>query len=221
MTAVPQEDMQPRHPTKGYAICAANLRQEREPGDPRPDYCLNPAGKDTDHFGVGYCKTHLGRTGNHQKYALKVQAEREVSKWGARRDISAPEALLELVQWKATEVQFWQGKVDSLTDDDMTWGTTKEEDGYGGEDGGAFNKTTREAVPHVYIKLLHDAQKALADFCTSAMRAGADASLINLAQSRASLWLGAMRRMMADPRVKVDGNSEDVIYDALKELQSG
>lgn len=205
-------DQQTSQDGRGY--CGAKLRGDRE------GTCKRPAGAGTDHVGIGYCKNHGGSTPTHKSHALAVQAEREVSKWGARRDISAAEAMLELVQWKATEVQFWQGKVDELQDDDMTWGRTKSESGYGGEDGGSFSRETEESVPHIYIKLLHEAQRDLANYCAGALRAGADAAMVGLAQSRAGLWLGAMRRMLADSRVSVDGDPEQVLFDALRELQT-
>ena len=189
--------------------CGAKVRQ-------REGTCQKPAGWGTDHVGIGACRLHGGNMQNHKTHALAVQAEREVSKWGARRDISAAEAMLELVQWKATEVQFWQGKVDSLGDEDMTWGRTKLVD-YGSSSG---IETVEEAVPHIYLKLLHEAQNALAQYCAGALRAGADAAMVSLAQSRAALWLGAMRRMLADSRVTVDGDAEQVLFDALRELQT-
>src|SRR4249919_1534594 len=97
----------------GRARCAANLRQERQEGDDRPAVCLNPPGHDTGHPGIGRCKLHGGSTGKHQQNALMVEAEQKVALWGGPRDILPPQALLELVQWKAAEVQAWRAQVAS------------------------------------------------------------------------------------------------------------
>jgi hypothetical protein len=56
-------------------------------------------------------------------------------------------------------------------------------------------------------------------FCTASIRAGCHQALVQAAQSRAVIWLGAMRRMLADPRIQVDGDPEQVIFDALKQLR--
>lgn len=215
--------MQPTHPTKGYAICGANLRQEREPGDDRPAICLNRAGKDTDHFGVGNCKDHLGRTETHRRNAIKVQAQMDVARLGARRDIWPAEALLESVQYKAGEVEVWRHKVTQLEDDELTWGVTKKVHGIdpGDEDRepGIFNTTTEEAKPHIFLAQLHEAEKTLVDMATAALRAGADAALVRVAQNSANVWLEVMRGCLADPRVTVIGNPDDVLFDALRKLQ--
>lgn len=211
--------MQPRHPTKGYAICGANLRQEREPDDDRPAICLNPAGKDTDHFGIGHCRDHLGRTETHRKNAIKVQAQMDVARLGARRDIHPAEALLESVQFKAGEVEVWRHKVTQLEDDELMWGVTKEVEGFSPEQGGMVNATTREAKPHIFLAQLHEAEKTLVDMASAALRAGADAALVRVAQNSANVWLEVMRSTLADPRVTVVGNPDDVLFDALRKLQ--
>jgi len=149
---------------------------------------------------------------------LATVGQREVSKWGARRDVHPAEALLELVQWKATEVDFWQQKVDGLGDDELTWGTTKRTDRTGSEEFTGIEEV-EEAVPHIYIKLLHEAQKALADYASACIRAGVDQVLVQAAQQRAVVWLSAMRRMLADPRVSIKGDAEDVLFGALQAMR--
>jgi hypothetical protein len=70
-------------------------------------------------------------------------------KWSARRGIHPAEALLELVQWKAAEVEFWQSKVDSLADSELTWGRTKVV--RIGEEQFSGLEETMEAVLHIYL----------------------------------------------------------------------
>jgi hypothetical protein len=204
--------MSTEKPEDGRERCGGKLR------DGSGGTCKLPAGHGTDHVGIGRCRRHGGNTESHKQNALMIQGQRDVAKWGARRDIAPAEALLELVQWKAAEVEFWHRKVNSLADHELTWSRTKRVDRVGGEKFSGVEET-EEALPHIYVKLLHQAQKTLADFCTAAIRAGADQALVAAAQSRAVIWLGAMRRMLTDSRVQVEGDPETVIFDALQQLR--
>jgi hypothetical protein len=192
-------------------LCGAKTRD----GSP----CTQRAGWGTDHVGIGYCKLHGGDSPNGQKYAVKVQARMDVERLGARRDIHPAEALLESVQFKAGEVAVWRHKVTQLEDDELTWGVTKVVEGFSPEQGGMVNATTREAKPHIFLAQLHEAEKTLVDMATAALRAGADAALVRVAQNSANVWLEVMRSTLADPRVTVVGDPDDVLFDALKALQ--
>jgi hypothetical protein len=79
---------------------------------------------------------------------------------------------------------------------------------------------TQQSKPHIALVQLHGCEAKLAEFCAASLRAGCEQALVQAAQTRAGLWLGAMRRMLADQRVRVDGDSEQVIFDALRELTS-
>lgn len=180
--------------------------------------CRLPAGHGTEHLGIGYCRRHGGNTATHKANAVKVQAQMDVARLGARRDIHPAEALLELVQFKAAEVEYWRYRTQQLEEQDLTWGVTKEVDGYDPEQG-AISTTTREAKPNILLAQLHEAEKTLADFCAASLRAGCDAALVAAAQSRATVWVGVMRAMLADERVSVEGDPDEVLYGALRELQ--
>ncbi|WP_344262041.1 hypothetical protein, partial [Brooklawnia cerclae] len=91
-------------------VCGARKRQ----GD---GTCARPAGWGTDHVGIGSCKLHGGSTPMQRQRAALIRAERDVTAFGGRLDVTAPEALLELVQTKAAEVAYWDQRV-SLLDDD-------------------------------------------------------------------------------------------------------
>jgi hypothetical protein len=49
--------------------------------------------------------------------------------------------------------------------------------------------------------------------------ASVNAQLAGVAKERATVWLNAMRRMLADPRVHVDGDPEDVLFDTLQAMR--
>jgi hypothetical protein len=182
--------------------------------------CRLPAGHGTEHVGIGYCKRHGGNTATHKANAIKVQARMDVERLGARRDIHPAEALLEAVQFKAGEVAVWRHKVSQLEESDLTWGVTKEVEGFSPEQGGMVNATTREAKPHIFLAQLHENEKALVEFSTAAIRAGAEMMLVRAAENWGNVWLDAMRAMLADPRVTVVGNPDDVLFDALKALRT-
>jgi hypothetical protein len=55
----------------------------------------------------------------------------------------------------------------------------------------------------------------------SALDASVNAQIAQVAQERASVWLTAMRHMLADPRVHVDGDPEDIIFGVLQAMRDG
>ena len=149
--------------------------------------CQRPAGWGTDHPGIGRCKLHGGSTHDHRKNALKVQAQRDVTAFGARTDITAPEALLELVQSKAAEVAYWDGRVSELGDDERAGMLdAKVEDGF--EKGEAKLIRTTQAGPHVFVVMLHKAQDQLAAYSAAAIRAGVDRAMVEAVTLQAA-WL--------------------------------
>jgi hypothetical protein len=84
------------------ALCGAKKKN----GEP----CRAFSGQGTDHPGVGRCKFHLGNTPNMRKHAVKLQAEKEVSKarakFGERIPVDPTEALLTTLQLSAGQL-FW------------------------------------------------------------------------------------------------------------------
>jgi hypothetical protein len=53
----------------------------------------------------------------------------------------------------------------------------------------------------------------------SALDASVNAQIAGVAQERGAVWLAAMRRMLADPRVTLDGDPEDVLFDTLQAIR--
>lgn len=139
--------------------------------------CQRPAGWGTDHVGIGRCKLHGGSTPTHRRSAQVEQARRDVMVLGARRDIHPAEALLELVQCKAGEVDFWRARVRELEVKDLIWGVTK--DVIGGKDSGM----TLEAKPAIEYVMLQGAERDLSAYCAAALKAGVDERRVRLAES--------------------------------------
>src|SRR5262249_55164733 len=84
------------------------------------DTCRAFAGQGTDHPGVGRCKHHLGRTQNMNKHAVKLHAEREVTKaradFGDRLPVDPAEALLTTLQISAGQMAWLQAVLEEHGD---------------------------------------------------------------------------------------------------------
>lgn len=155
-------------------FCGAKKRQSE-------GHCTRPAGWGTEHPGVGRCKLHGGKTPGQNRAAQVEQARRDVVLFAARRDVHPAEALLELVQWKAGEVDYWRLRVRELDEKRLTWGKTRRK--VGGEDRG----TTFEARPNVAYVMLRDAERDLASYAAAALKAGVDERRVRLAESQGAL----------------------------------
>jgi hypothetical protein len=159
----------------------------------QPPYgpCTRPAGWGTNHPGTGRCKLHGGSTQSHNEAAQVEQARRDVELFGAAKDVHPAQALLELVQWTAGEVDYWRARVREIEVADLTWGTTKVKEG--GDDRG----TTQEAKPAVEYVMLVDASNRLEKYASAALRAGVDAALVRIAESQGSRLFDAIEQILA------------------------
>ena len=160
------------------ALCGAKTRD----GDP----CRNPPMS-----GATRCRMHGGATPRGRAAAerrlAEAEAVRHVTAFGARTDITAPEALLELVQSKAAEVAYWDGRVAELSDDARAGLlVAKTEQGLGPQ--GPVDTETRQAGPHVFVVMLHKAQDQLAAYSAAAIRAGVDRAMVEAVTLQAA-WL--------------------------------
>ena len=160
------------------ALCGAKTRD----GDP----CRNPPMS-----GATRCRMHGGATPRGRAAAerrlAEAEAVRHVTAFGARTDVTAPEALLELVQSKAAEVAYWDGRVAELGDDERAGLlVAKTEQGFGPQ--GPVDTETRQAGPHVFVVMLHKAQDQLAAYSAAAIRAGVDRAMVEAVTLQAA-WL--------------------------------
>lgn len=133
-----------------------------------------------------------------RREVLREEARRAVELFGGPRDIEPSQALLELVQWTAGEVQFWRGRVHSLSlenEGELTFGTTKVE--FGQDKGQTTDMETKESRPHVYYTMLYAAQDRLAQYATAALRAGVEERRVRLAEQQGDLVALAIRRILA------------------------
>lgn len=165
--------------------CGGNKRQGE-------GVCTQAAGWGTSHPGIGKCKLHGGATESHQTAAAVTQAKRDVVLFGGRRDIHPADALLELVQWTAGEVDYWRQRVRLLEERDLTWGITKQKTG--GEDYGV----TEEAKPNVAYQMLVDASNRLERYSASALKAGVDERRVKIAEQQGTLLQGVLVAVLGE-----------------------
>ena len=170
---------------RGDNLCGAKKRQGE-------GTCTQPAGWGTDHVGIGRCRLHGGSTQNHKTAAVTTQARRDVVLFGGRRDIHPADALLELVQWTAGEVDYWRHRVCLLEEAALTWGVTRVKEG--GDDRG----TTEEAKPNVAYGMLVDASNRLERYSTAALKAGVDERRVRLAEQQGMLLHGVLVAVLGE-----------------------
>jgi hypothetical protein len=124
--------------------------------------CRNFAGQGTDHFGVGYCKFHLGNTAQKRKHAIRLQAEAEVEKarknFGKKIPVDPAEALLTTLQLSAGQLFWLQARLEEHGD-----------------------KTDFEG--QVLLRLWNDERDRVARIAETALRAGVRERVVRLYES--------------------------------------
>lgn len=156
--------------------------------------------------GMTVCRYHGGAAPAAKKAAARrleeekarAEAAKAVKLFGGKRDIDPSQALLDLVQWTAGEVEFWRNKVRVLAEENeaaLTWGETKTEFGF--ERGQVKDVTTSEGGAHVAYRMLYAAQDRLAQYAAAALRAGVEERRVRLAEQQGDLVAMAIRRILA------------------------
>ena len=134
---------------------------------------------------------------------------RQVEAWGGRMEISAPEALMELVQAKAAEVAYWNRRVAALDESDRAGLLVSK------EEQGPVDVVTRQVGPSVFVVLLHRAQDQLAAYCAAAVKAGLDEAMVKVAALQGEVILQVARLVVAAARAS-DAGEDDVIRGVLE-----
>lgn len=209
------------HVTKhGHPSCAGHAKhnsparqaQGKKAGDP----CRNAPIK-----GSTTCRKHGSAAKQVREKAKQRVAEEkarhDVALFAARRDIHPADALLELVQWTAGEVDYWRQRVRDIERDDLTWGVTKVKDG--GDDRG----TTSEAKEHIAYAMAKDASDRLAKYAAAALKAGVEERRVRLAEQQGALVADVIRAILADLNLtkKQQGLVGTVVPRHLRALTGG
>lgn len=140
--------MQPSGAAEARALCGAKTRGGGT--------CANPP-----MHGQARCRMHGGATPVARAAAARRQQEAElqqaVTTFGARRDVTPEEGLIEQLQWTAGHVEWLLQQVQALSPEALIWGRTSEVSKEATEFPGV--DTTREAAPNMWLSLYERFQK--------------------------------------------------------------
>lgn len=186
----------------------ADCRRKPPCGQPHPgcgahNSAGNPCGKQPIK-GLNVCSTHGGRAPRAVAKAERARAQEDltnqVRRWGGRLDVSPAEALLDLVQSTAYQVAYWEWRIAETTPGGVlaTWGETRTEETEQG------SKAIAEAVTSMEHRELVKAQDRLAAYSATAIRAGAEDKLAEVAALQARQILDVINRFADAAGVPVE-----------------
>lgn len=149
-------------------------------------------------LGGRVCYTHGGATRVAREKAnerleqarLGEELARAVVVYGAARDVSPTEAMLDEVKWTAGHVAWLREQVQRYRVIDLQWGITEKAEKHATEFTGT--DTTWKAVPPVLLLRYDTERRLLIDMCAAVIRAGVEERLVNLATVQGQLlgpWL--------------------------------
>lgn len=173
-------------------------------------------------IGLTVCRFHGGGT-KAARAAGKRRTEEaaavvEAARFATRRDIHPADALLELVQWTAGEVDYWRTKVDALDDDELAGSlVTKTEVGI--DKGQPTDIETKEAAEHIYIRMLAKSSDRLATYAAAALRAGVEERRVRIAEGQGQMVAAVIRRIL-DALNLTDAQAELVPTIVPRELRA-
>ena len=172
----------------GKVICGG---KKRKTGDP----CGAPPIK-----GGTRCTRHGGKSPQAARAAERRLAEQElqqvVKTLGIRDsypNIDPGAALLEEIRTTHAHVQWLRGQVAELSPDELTWGRTQHEEGYGAE--GPIDKTTMKAEPSVWYTLYCRERDHLVKVSAAALKAGIEERKIRMAEQQGELVASALKQI--------------------------
>jgi hypothetical protein len=164
------------------------------------------------------CHRHGGRSGAAAAERKRALAEAGKAVTKAVQTLGAPIndqfvdpglSLLELIRWSATHVEWLRERVATLTEDELVWGRTREDDQQATEFPGV--NTTREAKPHAYLVLYGQWSDRHAGYCALALRAGIQERQVRLAEQQGTVAGHAIKAIL-------DSMLERVVETAAEEL---
>jgi hypothetical protein len=163
--------------------------------------CTQRAGWGTPHPGVGRCKLHLGSTPSHVAAGQRALAERAVQTYGAPREVTPIQAMVELLHDSAGHVAWLRGIVQATDPDALIWGKADEVNRVGGEFPGVDTKYS--AAPSVWLVQYDKERRFLLDVSRDLARLGiawdAREAIRKQGAALASVVRDVVRRLGRDP----------------------
>jgi len=181
------------------ARCGSRTRQTDDP-------CGLPAGWGTEHVGVGQCRKHGGNTTNARIHAQRILAEDAARRFGVEVETTADAALLRELAAVNGEVMFYRARVSELPREAMTFGVTRREYAHAGEnpEAGDLNETEMHTRPNVWITLLHQTEKHLAELAATMIKLGIERRSVEVAESQGAALYKVVILVVGDLGVRPD-----------------
>lgn len=154
--------------------------------------------------GANVCATHGGSSPlakakaaeRLEKARLAKIAEREIRRFVPDTGASPMTAILDLVQYQSGVVAYWRRKVEEIEDErDLVWGTVYEEEVENRF--GTFGTIRNQATAPMAYKLLREAQQDLANYASTALRAGFEERQVALAEKQGELLVAVIKGVLA------------------------
>lgn len=169
---------------------------------PRPERGVEPCTNPPVH-GSKICTVHGGTTKQAKSAATRnlsrARAEQAVATYGLARDIEPHEAILEEIARTNGHVHWLAQVVADLQKDDLTWGVTSHESGYGAE--GPIDKVTHTAAVNAWLGLYQAERKHLVDVCKTAIQVGIAEQQVQLAEQQGQLVVRILQGVFGDPEL--------------------
>lgn len=179
-----------------------------------PQRCVSTARKTGERCkqwavpGAKVCRSHGGVLPavklNAERNLQRAEAEAEFRRYSddyervfgkrKRKQIHPADALIELVQWTATEVEYWRERVNSLKEEELTWNLTHHQKGRGPQ--GPVNVKHYEAVMNIAYRMLRESSDRLASYSAAALKAGVDERRVALAENQGAVVVTALNRIL-------------------------
>jgi hypothetical protein len=166
--------------------------------------CRNPAGKGTDHLGVGTCSLHLGTTANHRAAARAELYRRAAAEFGVPIDTDPVEAILGMIARSAGMVVYYEEQVRAL--------------------GGQHVGDVLSAAPRIglyathedaraIVKLYNEERDRLVKYAVAAAKLGIEERRVKLAEETGTQVGQAVRDVLSGLKL-----SPDIVKQATTEL---
>lgn len=153
--------------------------------------------------GCRRCRLHGGATPGAQRKAKHDAAEAAARRQMERLHLPPPvkishvEAMIWLVSAKYAEVAWLREKVQSLDEEDLTWGLTQRRSQAGGTTATSFDAEVYEVQASIWWLMLRTAEDQLIKFASAAHAAGVADAEVGLAKQRGQMLGVFLDKLMA------------------------
>jgi hypothetical protein len=191
-------------------------------------YCTKSAGWGTRHVGVGRCKLHGGSAPSSEVAGAIYLARREYQVMGIPINITPLEALLECIRITAGEVAYASNEIARLEPADAVGQIENtvlrpRSLGKDGEDPSEPVQEIRTSDPqlHIWIRVRQLAMDRLVSYSATAIKAGVDIALVQIAEETAQRLALAVAGILADLGVRDHPNAPAIVRKHLQVLNAG